>query len=82
MSRNNNKISDPVVITGVSSVHSNTYNPSFVGRFVLSRTRSGDYKRCGDEVLRKNTVEMAIDPFINIRAIIDYYKRHCLTGRM
>ena len=73
--RNNNKISDPVVITGVSSVHSNTYNPSFVGRFVLSRTRSGDYKRCGDEVLREIMVQMDIDPFVNVRAMTELLQK-------
>ena len=77
--RNNNKISDPVVITGVSSVHSNTYNPSFVGRFVLSRTRSGDYNYCGNEVLREIMVN-AIDSFVNIRAMTELLQK-VLPGR-
>ena len=69
--RDNNKISDPVIITGVNLVHSNTRAPSYIEQFVLSRTRSGDYKRCGDEVLRDIMVQMDIDSFVNIRAMTD-----------
>ena len=50
--RSNDKITDPVVITIVSSVYSNTCDSSYVGQFFLSRTRSRNYKRCDDEVLR------------------------------
>ena len=40
--RNNNKISDHVVIIGVNSVHSNTCDPSYIGQFVFLRTRYVD----------------------------------------
>ena len=56
----NNKILDHVVITDVNSIYSNTCDPSYVGRFDLSRTRSGDYKRCGDEVIRKIMIQMVL----------------------
>ena len=62
-------MSDPVVITGVNSVHSNTRGPSYTGQFVLSQTRSGNYKRYGDEVLREIMVQMAIDLFVNVRVM-------------
>ena len=68
--RNKTKISNHVVITTVNPVHSNLCDPSYVGQFLLSQTQSGDYKRCGDEVLREITVQMAIDPFVNVRAMI------------
>ena len=52
-------------------MYSNTCDPSFVGQFILSRTRSGDYKRCGDDILREIMVQMAIDPFINVRVMTE-----------
>ena len=65
--RNKIKILDHVVITIVNLVHSDSRDHSYVGQFILCRTRSGDYKRCGDEVLREIMVQMAIDPFVNDR---------------
>ena len=56
-------------------MYSNTCDPSFVGQFILSRTRSGDYKRCGDEVLREIVVQMDIDPFVNIRAMTELLQK-------
>ena len=73
--RYNNKISDPVVITGVNSVHYNMCDPSYVGQFVLSRTRSGDYKRRGSEFLRKIMVQIAIDPFVDVRAMTELLQK-------
>ena len=49
--RNKTKISDHVVITDVNVVHSNSCVPSYVGKHIFCRTRSSEYKRCGDEVL-------------------------------
>ena len=46
------KITDSVVITSVSPIHYNTCDPTHSGQLMLCRTRSGDYKRCGDEVIR------------------------------
>ena len=65
------KISDHVVITTVNPVHSNLCDPSYVGQFLLSRIRSGDYKRCDDEVLREIMVQMDIDSFVNSRAMTE-----------
>ena len=48
---------------------------------VLSRTRSGDYKRCGDEILRKIMVQMAIDPFVNVRAMIELLQKVLLERK-
>ena len=45
--------SDPVIITGVCGVHSNTCNSTFVDQFVLSRTRAGIYKKCADHSLQE-----------------------------
>ena len=78
--RNNNKISDHVVITTVNSVHSNTCDPSYVGQFVMSLTQSGGYKRCGDEVLRGIVVQMAIESFAKARAMIEL-SQNALPGR-
>ena len=74
------KISDHVVITTVNPVHSNLCDPSYVGQFLLSRIRSGDYKRCDDEVLREIMVQMTIDPFVNDRVMIDLLQK-ILFGR-
>ena len=62
-------------MTSVNPVHSNSCGPSYAGQFVLSRTRSSDYKRCNDEVLRKIIVQMTIDPFVNIRAMIELLQK-------
>ena len=47
----------------------NTCNPMYSVQLVLCRTRSGDYKRCGDEVIRESMVQMAINPFVNARTM-------------
>ena len=49
--RNKTKLSDHVVITDVNVMHSNSCDPSYVGKHIFCRTRSSEYKRCGDEVL-------------------------------
>ena len=41
--------SDPVIITDVCGVHTNTCDPSFVDQFVLTQIRSGDYNKCDDQ---------------------------------
>ena len=61
--------SDPVIITGVYGVHSNTCNPAFVGQFVLSRTHAGIYKKCGDHSLQEIMVQMSIESSVSVRAI-------------
>ena len=61
--------SDPVVITGVCGVHSNTCNPTFVDQFVLSWTRANIYKKCADHSLQEVVVQMSIEPFVSDRAI-------------
>ena len=61
--------SDPVLITEVSGSHTNTCNPEFVDQFVLSRTRSGIYKKCTDYALQEVMVQMSIEPFVSVRAI-------------
>ena len=58
------KITDYVVITSVSPIHYNTCDPTHTGQLILCRTRSSDYKRCGDEVVREIMVQMAINPFV------------------
>ena len=62
-------------MTSVNPVHSNSCGHSYAGQFFLSRTRSSDYKRCNDEVLRKIIVQMTIDPFVNIRAMIELLQK-------
>ena len=78
--RNKTKISDHVVITTVKSVHSNSCDPSYICQFVLTRTRSGDYKCCCDEILRTIMVQMTIDPFVNVRVMIELLQK-ALPGR-
>ena len=65
--RNNTKVSDYVEITVVNAVHSYSYDPSYVDQYIMSRTRYGEYKRFGDKFLRNIMVQMAIDPFVNVR---------------
>ena len=65
------KITDSVVITSVSAMYSNTCDLTYRGPLVLCRTRSGDYKRCGDKFIREVMVQMAINPFVNVRAMIN-----------
>ena len=55
---------DSVVITSVSPIHYNTCDPTYSGQLVLYRTRSGDYKRYGDEVIREIMVPISINPFV------------------
>ena len=67
--KSNYKITDSVVITSVSLIHYNAYNPTYSVQLVLCRKRSGDYKRCGNEVIRESMVQMAINHFVNVRAM-------------
>ena len=60
---------DPVVITEVRGAHSNTCNPAVLDQFVLSRTRAGIYKKCNDHSLQEIMVQMAIEPFVSVRAM-------------
>ena len=60
---------DPIVITEVRGAHSNTCNPAVLDQFVLSRTRAGIYKKCNDHSLQEVMVQMAIEPFVSVRAI-------------
>ena len=62
-------------MTSVNPVHSNSCDPSYAGQFVLSRTRFSDYKRYNDEVLRKIIIQIAIDPFVNVRAMIELLQK-------
>jgi len=61
--------SDPVVITKVCGSHSNTCNPAVLDQFVLSRTRAGIYKKCNDHSLQEVMLQMAIEPFVSVRAM-------------
>ena len=78
--RNKTKILDHVVITTINSAHSNSYDPSYVDQFILFRTRAGDYNRYGNEFLRKIMVQMAIDPFVNVRTVTKLLQK-ALPGR-
>ena len=60
---------DPVIMTGVCAVHSNTCDPAVLDQFVLSRTRAGIYKKCTDHSLQEVMVQMSIEPFVSVRAI-------------
>ena len=40
-----------------------------------SRTLSSDFKHCGDEFLREIMVQMVIDSFINVRAMIELLQK-------
>ena len=69
------KVTDSVIITSINTVHYNTCDPTYIGQLVLFRTRSGDYKRCGDEGLRKIMVQMAINAFVNTREMTDLLQK-------
>ena len=68
-------ITDSVVITSVSIMHYNTCDPAYSGQLVLCRTRSSDYKRCGDEVIREIMVQMAINHFANVKVITNLIQK-------
>ena len=69
------KITDSVVITSVSTMYYNTCDPTYSGQLVLYRTRSGDYKRCDDEVMREFMVHIVINPFVNVRAMTNLLQK-------
>ena len=69
------KIMDSVVITSVSPMHYNTCAPTYIGQLFLCRTRSGDYKHCGDEVIGESMVQMTINPFVNVRAMTNLLQK-------
>ena len=64
-------MSDRVVITYVCGVHSNTRDPFSSDQFALTRIWSGDYKNCDYQCLKEIMVQMAIDPFVNVRAVTE-----------
>ena len=70
-----NKIQLHDVITGVDPVHSNSCDLTYVDQFVICRIRSGNYARCGDEVIREVMVQMAIDPFVSVRAMTSLLRK-------
>ena len=69
------QITDSIVITSVRTMHSNTRDPTYSGQLVLCRTRSGDYKRCGDEVIREIVVQIAINHFVNVRTMTNLLQK-------
>ena len=56
-------------------MHSYSCDPSYVDQYIMSRTQSGEYKRFGDEVLRNIMVQMAIDPFVNVRVTTELLQK-------
>ena len=50
---NNNKVSDPVIITYICRIHSNICDPSYVDQFDLTRIYSSNKKHCADQYLKK-----------------------------
>ena len=75
------QITDSIVITSVRTMHSNTRDPTYSGQLVLCRTRSGDYKRCGDEVIKEIMVQLAITPFVNVRAMTNLLQKALLERK-
>ena len=56
------EVSDPVVITSVCGTHYNTCDPSYAKQFVFGWTRSSDYKKCTNVVLKEIMIQMDITP--------------------
>ena len=73
--RNDTKLLDYVEITDVNDEHSNSCVPSYVDQYIISRSRSSEYKYCGDEVLRNIMIQMAIDPFDDFRAMTELLQK-------
>ena len=69
------KITNSVVMNSLNPIHYNTCDPAYSGQLILCRTRSGDYKRCGDEVIRYIVVQIAIGPFVNVRAMANLLQK-------
>ena len=75
ITRNDNKISDTIIIIIVNEVRSNTCDPPYIDQFVLIRRRADDYKYCDGQYLREIMVQMAIDPFVYVRVMIELLKK-------
>ena len=67
--RDKYEVSDPVVITSVCGTHYNTCDPSYAKQFVFGWTRSSDYKKCTNVVLKEIMIQMDITPFIDVRVM-------------
>ena len=78
ITRSHNDFFDPVIITNVFRIHSNTYGPSYIDPFVLTRTRFDDYNACADWCLREIMGPIDIDPFVNVRVMTELLKRDYL----
>ena len=68
-------MSDYIIITCILETHSNTCDSSYVDQFVLARTRSGDYNNCAHQYLKEIMIQMAIDPFVNVRVMIELLQK-------
>ena len=51
--------------------YSKTCDPYYADQFILALTRSGDYKKCADQSFRELMVQMTIESFVIVRAIIE-----------
>ena len=64
MERNSHSNTDLVVVTAVCGDYFNTYDLSYVDQFVLTRTCSGNYKKCADQCIKEVMVQMDIELFV------------------
>ena len=67
-------LSNIFMITHVYGMHSNTCDPTFRDQYVLTRTRSGQYKKCTDSALQRIIHQMSIDKELNVRTMIQLLK--------
>ena len=56
-------------MTEVSDAQTNSCNSDSVDQLVLTKTRSGSYKKCSDHAVQEVIVQMHIEPFVTVRAI-------------
>ena len=78
ITRSHHNFFDPVIITNIFRVYSNTYGPSYIDPFVLTQTRSDDYNACADRCLRRIMDQIYIDPFVNVRVMTELLNRDYL----
>ena len=62
------------MITNVCGLHSNICDPTFRDQYVLTRTRSGQYKKCADSALQRIMHQMSIDKELNVRTMLQFLK--------
>ena len=79
--RNKAKTLDRIVIPTVNTVHSNSCDPFMLVNIFCPEYDLVNTSNCGDEFLRDITVQMAIDPVVNIRVMTELLQKALLERK-